>query len=124
GHPVDLAGMDRLLGADAVPVHDLAFEQVGDRGQPDVRMRTHVDTARQARFELYRAHVVEKDEGTHHAPLHEWQHTPDFKAAEVLAALGDDKFDHGLVPEADLVREAISASVRRRVMALAGLVKW
>src|SRR3546814_7062361 len=31
GHPVDLAGPDRLFGADAVAMHDLAIEQVGDR---------------------------------------------------------------------------------------------
>ena len=43
GHPVDLAGPDRHGGAEAVAVHDLAVEQVGHGGEPDMRMRPHVD---------------------------------------------------------------------------------
>ena len=39
GHPVDRAGLDRLHGAEAVAVHDLALEQIGNRREPDVRMR-------------------------------------------------------------------------------------
>src|SRR3546814_10018608 len=50
GHPVDLARPDRLLGADAVAMHDLAIEQVGDRRQTDMRMRTDIGLARQARL--------------------------------------------------------------------------
>src|SRR3546814_7360688 len=50
GHPVDLARPDRLLGADAVAMHDLAIEQVGDRRQADMRMRTDIGLARQARL--------------------------------------------------------------------------
>src|SRR5688572_6066285 len=46
GHQIHLAGPDRLLGADAVAVHDLAVEEVGERGEPDVRMRAHVDRTR------------------------------------------------------------------------------
>ena len=40
-------GLDRLLHADAVAMHDLAGEQVGDRGESDVRMRAHVDRLRE-----------------------------------------------------------------------------
>src|SRR3546814_1526446 len=42
GHPVDLARPDRLLRADAVAMHDLAVEQVGDRREPDMRVRQDV----------------------------------------------------------------------------------
>ena len=41
-HPVDRAGLDALHDAEAVAVQHRALEQVGDRGQPDVRMRAHV----------------------------------------------------------------------------------
>src|SRR3546814_14455131 len=49
GHPVDLAGPDRLLGADAVAMHYLAIDPVGDRRQADMRMRTDTGLARHAR---------------------------------------------------------------------------
>ena len=42
-------GLDGLLHADAVAMHDLAREQIGDRGESDVRMRTHVDGLRECR---------------------------------------------------------------------------
>ena len=43
GHPVDVAGTDGLNHAQTVTVHQFALEQIGDRGQPDMRMRPHVD---------------------------------------------------------------------------------
>ena len=94
-HPVHLAGPDRLLGADAVAMHDLAVEQIGDGRQPDVRMRPHVDRARNARREIDRTHVIEEDERPDHAPLRERQHASDLEAAEVAAPLFDDELDHG-----------------------------
>src|SRR3546814_17209234 len=63
GHPVDLAGPDRLFGADAVAMHDLAIEQVGDRRQADMRMRTDIGLARQARLHQLVPHAVEEDVG-------------------------------------------------------------
>ena len=89
-HPVDLVGLDGLLHADAVAMHDLAGEQIGDRGEPDVRVRAHVDGLRDTRREGHRADVVEEDERADHVPARERQHAPDFEAAEVAAALVDD----------------------------------
>src|SRR3546814_16297271 len=40
GHPVDLAGPDRLRRADAAAIPDLAIEQVSDTRKADIRMRT------------------------------------------------------------------------------------
>ena len=40
GHEVELAGSDRLLGAQAVAVPQLTLEQPGDGLQPDVGMRS------------------------------------------------------------------------------------
>ena len=98
GHPVHLAGADRLLGADAVAMHDLAFEQVGDGRQADVRMRPHIDGTRNPRLETNRAEVVEEDERPDHPPLGERQHASDFEAAKVAAALVDDELDHQCLP--------------------------
>ena len=59
-HPVDGAGPDRQRGAEAVAMHDLAVEQIGDGGEPDMRMRPHVDAV--AGLEHRRAEMVEEDE--------------------------------------------------------------
>jgi hypothetical protein len=48
-------------------VHDLALEQVRDRCEVDVRMRSHVDAF--ADDELGRSHLVEEDERPDHLPL-------------------------------------------------------
>src|SRR4029078_4476672 len=95
GHPVHLAGADRLLGHQAVAMHDLALEQIRERGQADVRMRAHVDAARNAGRELDRSEVIEEDEPPDTAPLAEQEHASHGEAAEVAAARIDDEFDHG-----------------------------
>ena len=41
-HPVHVAWDDRLFGAEAVPMQDLAVEQVGDGCQADMRVRPNV----------------------------------------------------------------------------------
>ena len=82
-------------GAHAVAVGHLAFEQVGDGRKADVRVRAHVDAAREARLELRRAHVVEEDERPDHPVRGEGQDAADLEAAEVAPPLVDDEFDHG-----------------------------
>jgi hypothetical protein len=47
-HPVHFLGLDRLDDADAVAMDDFAVEQIGDSGESDVRVRAHVDGAREA----------------------------------------------------------------------------
>ena len=89
-HPVDVARTYRLLVAEAVPVHDLAVEEVGDRGQPDMRVRAHVDPL--AGLEGIRSHPVEEDEGTDHPPLGIGQHARDLEASEVPGARVDHEF--------------------------------
>src|SRR3546814_9216714 len=76
-------------------MHDLAIEQVGDRRQADMRMRTDIGLARQARLHQLGPHAVEEDVGADHAALGERQPAADFKGAQVAAALLDDEFDHG-----------------------------
>src|SRR5690349_1886193 len=69
GHPVDLAGPDRLLRADAIAMHDLAFEKIRHCRKPDVRVRPYIDRSWYARSESSGPHMIEEDERTHHAPL-------------------------------------------------------
>ena len=57
-------------------MHHGSVEQVGDRGQPDVRMRTHVMV--HARRHRHRPEVIEKDE----------------RAATPLARRGQQPADH------------------------------
>ena len=42
-HQVHVAGRDHHFGAERVAVPDLAVEEIGDGGEPDMRMRPHVD---------------------------------------------------------------------------------
>src|SRR5437870_3455189 len=60
GHPVDRARLDVLHRADAVAVHELSFEKVGHRRQPDMRMRTDIAVAEG--LELLRTEMIEEKE--------------------------------------------------------------
>ena len=75
-------------------MHDLAFEQVRQCRQPDMRMRTHIDAARNAGVEVQRTEVIEEDERTHHPPLGKGKHAADDESAEVAASLFDDEIGH------------------------------
>src|SRR5207245_10491412 len=94
GHPVDLARPNRLFRAQAVTMHHFAVKQVSDGRQSDVRMRSHIDRARDSRREVDRTHVIEEHEGTHHAALREGKHASHFEAAKIAATLLNDKLDH------------------------------
>src|SRR4051812_44089493 len=59
-HQVHGPGPDRDLGAEAVAVHDLAVEQIGDGSEPDMRVWAHVHAG--ADEELGRAHLIPEDE--------------------------------------------------------------
>jgi hypothetical protein len=94
GHPVQLAGADRLHRAEAVAVQDLAAEQIGHRGEADVGMRPDVESA--AGAQQRRPHLVEENEWPDHAALLRRQRPADGKAvAEVGAARHDDGLDGG-----------------------------
>jgi hypothetical protein len=95
GHPVDFARPDRLLGRQAVAVHDFAVEEISDRRQADVRMRPHIHRSRDAGREIDRSHVIEEDERADHAAFGIRQHASDLKAAEIATALFNDDVDHG-----------------------------
>ncbi len=45
GHPVHFTGMDRFLGTDAIPMHDLPVEEIRDGREADVGMRPDINGA-------------------------------------------------------------------------------
>ena len=90
-HPIDGARPDRQRGAEAVAVHDLAVEQIGDGGEPDMRVRPDVDAV--AGLEHRRAEMVEEDEGSDHARAGRRQRAMDLKAAEIDRARYDQLLD-------------------------------
>src|SRR3954451_16450961 len=90
-HPIDRARPDRLLGAERVAMHDLAFEKIGDGGKIDVRMRAHVDAL--ARDEFGRSHLVEENERADHLPARRRQRPAHFEAAEIARTRHDDHLD-------------------------------
>ncbi|MCY1446780.1 hypothetical protein D9M71_633670 [compost metagenome] len=60
GHPADVAGTHQLVGAEAVLVLHLAFVEVGEGGQADMRMLANVHAL--AGGEIAAEHVVEEHE--------------------------------------------------------------
>ncbi len=90
-HEVDFTRLYRLDHAEIVAMQDLAFEQVGDRRQVDMRMRTDVNPV--TRCEFSRPGMVEKDKRADHFTLRCGQAAPDGKTAEILLVRFDDHFD-------------------------------
>ena len=72
-------------------MHDLAVEQIGHRGEPDVRMRPHVEAV--AGLEYGRAEMIEEHERADHARLRRRQRAPH---REAVAEIGGARHDHGL----------------------------
>ncbi len=95
-HEIHGAGLDQLPVAQAVAMQDLAFEQVRDRRETDVRMRPYryPVTGREDR----RPHVVEKHERADHAPLGRRQHAPDVELAQAAHARLDRELDRCAAP--------------------------
>jgi len=93
-HPVDLAGLDGHDAAQAVAVQDGALEQVADRGQPDVRVRPHVQPL--ARRELHRSELVEEHERPDGAPCGARQRAVDEEAVAEIGRAGRDHLHGGL----------------------------
>ena len=72
-------------------MHDLAVEQVGDGGKPDMRVRPHVDAV--AGLEHRRPEMVEEDERPDHARAPRRQRAMHLEAAEIDRARHDHLLD-------------------------------
>jgi hypothetical protein len=84
GHPVHVAGPDRLIRPEAIFVHDLSLEEVRDRREVDVRMGTNIEPT--ARFELSRAEMIEENERADHAALDGGEQAPYRVSSEIARA--------------------------------------
>ena len=118
GHPIHFAGMNRFFRAHAIPMPDLAVEEIRDRRQPNVWMRPHVHALGNAGRKIHGPDVIEEDERPYHAPLLERQNATHFESAEIAAALVDDELEHGMAPRlncATLARPEHSRTVWRCV---------
>src|SRR3546814_12452736 len=60
-HPVDLAGADDLLDAEAVAMGKLSVEEIADGRQPDMRMGLHIGGAKSLRRQTQGPARVEED---------------------------------------------------------------
>src|SRR5690606_1649125 len=105
-HPVDLAWLDLLGDAQAVPMQDGAIEQPRERGQADVRMRP--DIQGDARVERHRPELVQEDEGPDAGQLDGRQDAANRKPAGLGLARHDDPGDgpvvwHGSVRHGSLL---------------------
>src|ERR1700680_1741973 len=92
GHEIPRAGGDLARIAFAVAMHDAAVEQIGDRRQPDMGVRAHVQAL--AGTEFTRSHLIEEDERTDHLPSAVRQRAAHGKAvAEIPHARNDDQLE-------------------------------
>jgi len=82
GHQVDRSGLDPLDRAQAVAMVDRAFEQIGDGGEVDVRVRSDVDAF--ACRKPCGPHLVEEDERPDHRPLLVGERPVHLEPAEVM----------------------------------------
>src|SRR5256885_3453774 len=87
GHQVDRARLDHLVRADAVAVLDRAYEQIGDGGEVDVRVRTHVHPL--AGGQPRGAELVDEDERADHSPLARRERAMHLEVAKVVGDRAD-----------------------------------
>jgi hypothetical protein len=83
-HPVQLARTDRLIGPGAVPVMEVAANEVGNGAETDMRVRPNVNAL--AGQELGRPRLIKEDERSDHLPLGCRQGAPNLRAAEIAGA--------------------------------------
>ena len=95
GHPVHRPRPDRLRIAQAVAVQDFSIEQIGDRGEADMRVRPHVETP--ACGQGYGTHLIKEHERPHHSALRRWQRSAHFETvAKISGARHDYAFNRGI----------------------------
>jgi hypothetical protein len=90
-HPVHFAGIDHLVCAERIPVLEFTSIQVSDRGQTDVRMRSHVNAF--TAYEFCRSRLIEEDKWANHLALWRRQSAAHLKPAEVARTRDDYGFN-------------------------------
>jgi len=74
-------------------MQDSTFEQIGDGGQPDMRVRPHVHAT--TRWEIGGGHVVEENERPDGFAMGDRQHAADAESSKVALPTFDD-IDYGV----------------------------
>ena len=87
GHPVDVAGCNRLQTAKTVPVDNRAVEEIGHRGKTDMRMGPHVDAF--AFHQFGRTYLVDENKRPDHLALCRRKHAPDLESSQVAGTRYD-----------------------------------
>ena len=90
-HPVDSAGQDDLVRAQAIAVLELAAEEVGHCREADMGMRADVDAL--TRDEVSRSHLVEENERPDHLALRRGKRPANLETADVAWPLHDQSLD-------------------------------
>src|SRR5262249_38487229 len=90
-HPVHRAGADRHGAAEAVAMHDLAVEQIGDGGKADMRMRPHIDAFAGAKY--CGPEMIEENEWADHTRARRGQRAANLQSTEIDSARNDNVRD-------------------------------
>src|SRR4030095_8438738 len=100
GHPINFTRLERLHRAEAVAMHDLAGEHVGDRCKTDMRMWAHFKGP--ALNQLQWAELIKENKGTHRSAFGRWQCPHHVEAADIAAAW----HNHGIDGRARRIHDA------------------
>ena len=90
-HPIDVAGTNDLVRSHAVPVLNLAKQEIRDGREPDMGVGTHVGSL--PRGDVRRSKMVKEDERTDHLALLGGKGATHLEAAEIDRAWHDQRFD-------------------------------
>ena len=90
-YPVDVAGTNDLVRAHAVPVLNLAKQEIRDGREPDMGVGTHVGSP--PRGDVRRSKMVKEDERSDHLALLGGKGVTHLEAAEIDRARHDQRFD-------------------------------
>src|SRR5665213_1045267 len=99
-HPVDSAGLDALHGAEAVTVHHRALEQISERGQADMRMRSHVGI--HAGYEVDRSEMIQEHEWADCAARHGGKQTAHAQSATQIFVVAGKFEQHVRYPHSPM----------------------
>ena len=97
-------------------MHDLAVEQIGDRGKADMRMRPHIDAFAGAKYRGPK--MIEENEWTNHPRTRRGQRAADLQPTEIDRARHDnvrDRVARWRVPERRIFGRKEAHSVMNRV---------
>ena len=89
--PSIVAPPSSITRSQRVAVIDPHLHQIGDRGEPIMRMRPHVNALPGQK--LRRSHLVKEDERPDHLPLQTWQGTAHLKPTQIAGAWDDDSLN-------------------------------